>query len=84
MAEDAFMLYAPSEHNRRTWHDTIRKQKEAKLKGQHVFQIVKAVKDYEFFADMSIHHMVVFGKFTHKHKRTAVNNNKKMMDDTIC
>ncbi|KAG0937607.1 hypothetical protein G6F57_006975 [Rhizopus arrhizus] len=60
MAEDAFMLYAPSEHNRRTWHDTIRKQKEAKLKGQHVFQIVKAVKDYEFFADMSIHHMVVF------------------------
>ncbi|KAG1457981.1 hypothetical protein G6F56_006495 [Rhizopus delemar] len=60
MTEDSYTLYAPSEPNRKTWNETIRKQKEAKLKGHHVFQITKAVKDYEFFADMSIHHMVVF------------------------
>ncbi|KAI9249880.1 CNH domain-containing protein [Sporodiniella umbellata] len=60
MTEDSYTIFAPSEHNRNTWNDTITKQKEAKLKGHHVFQINKAVKDYEFFADMSIHHMVVF------------------------
>ncbi|CAO3679184.1 unnamed protein product [Rhizopus stolonifer] len=60
MTEDSYTLYAPSEPNRKTWNETIRKQKEAKLKGHHVFQITKAVKDYEFFADMSIYHMVVF------------------------
>ncbi|ORE06903.1 hypothetical protein BCV72DRAFT_241688 [Rhizopus microsporus var. microsporus] len=65
ITEDSYTLYAPSEHNRKAWNEAIRKQKEAKSKRKPVFQMVKVVKDFEFFADMNIYHMIAFDNGQH-------------------
>lgn len=54
-------LYAPNEHNRKTWSEIIQNQREIKFKRKPLFSIVDNVKRYEFFAEIRTHHMVIFG-----------------------
>ncbi|RCH89004.1 RHO1 GDP-GTP exchange protein 2, partial [Rhizopus stolonifer] len=58
--EDAITLYAPNEPNRKSWNETIQKQRDTKLKRQPAFEIVDSTKRYEFFADIKAHHMLIF------------------------
>lgn len=56
-------LYAPNEHNRKTWSEVIQNQREIKFKRKPLFDIVDNVKRYEFFAEIRAHHMVIFGMY---------------------
>jgi hypothetical protein len=60
--DDTHTMYAPNEPNRKSWHEAIQKQRYIKFKRQPVFDVVGCVKRYEFFAEIKIHHMIVFGK----------------------
>jgi hypothetical protein len=61
--DDTLTLYAPNEPNRKSWYEMIQKQRDIKFKRQPAFDVVDCVKRYEFFAEIKIHHMVVFGKW---------------------
>ncbi|CAO3648387.1 unnamed protein product [Mucor hiemalis] len=58
--DDTLTVYAPSEQNRRSWDTAIQKQRDIKFKRKPVFDIIDTVKRYEFFAEIAVHHMVVF------------------------
>ncbi|KAL9544966.1 hypothetical protein PS6_008487 [Mucor atramentarius] len=58
--DGTYTLYAPNEHNRKTWNEVIQKQREIKFKRKPVFDVVDSVKRYEFFAEIRAHHMVIF------------------------
>ncbi|CEP07864.1 hypothetical protein [Parasitella parasitica] len=58
--DGTFTLYAPNEHNRKTWDQVIQKQKDIKFKRKPLFDVVASVKRYEFFAEIRAHHMVIF------------------------
>jgi hypothetical protein len=58
--DDTLTLYAPSDQNRKSWISIIQKQREIKFKRKPIFDIVDAVKRFEFFADITVHHMVTF------------------------
>lgn len=60
--DETHTVYAPNEQNRKTWYETILKQRDIKFKRQPVFDVVDCVKRFEFFAEIKTHHMVVFGK----------------------
>ncbi|KAI8367364.1 hypothetical protein EDC96DRAFT_506546 [Choanephora cucurbitarum] len=59
-SEDIFTLYAPNEPNLKSWVQAVQKQRSAKLKRQPAFDVINSVKRYEFFADIKVHHMVIF------------------------
>ena len=52
-----------------SWNQAVQKQRNAKLKRQPAFDVVNSVKRYGFFADIKVHHMVIFGKTEHLRKR---------------
>lgn len=66
--DGTYTLYAPNEHNRKTWNEVIQKQREIKFKRKPVFDVVDSVKRYEFFAEIRAHHMVIFGKCSNRIK----------------
>ncbi|KAI8637471.1 CNH domain-containing protein [Parasitella parasitica] len=53
-------LFAPSEHNRKTWDQIIQRQRDIKFKRKPLFDVVDSVKRYEFFAEIRVHHMIIF------------------------
>ncbi|KAF1796532.1 hypothetical protein V8B55DRAFT_1469504 [Mucor lusitanicus] len=58
--DSTYTLYAPTEHNRKTWNEIIQKQRDIKFKRKPLFDVVDSVKRYEFFAEIRAHHMVIF------------------------
>lgn len=60
--DDTLTLYAPTDQNRKAWNNIIQKQREIKFKRKPIFDIVDAVKRFEFFAEITVHHMVTFNQ----------------------
>ncbi|GAN05538.1 CNH-domain-containing protein [Mucor ambiguus] len=58
--DSTYTLYAPTEHNRKTWNEIIQTQRDIKFKRKPIFDLVDSVKRYEFFAEIRAHHMAIF------------------------
>lgn len=61
-AYDTVTLYAATENNRKSWNTAIQKQREIKFKRKPIFDLVDTVKRFEFFTEITVHQMVIFGK----------------------
>lgn len=61
-ANDNFTLYAVTDQSRKSWNTAIQKQREIKFKRKPVFDVVDTVKRYEFFIEITVHQMVLYGK----------------------
>ena len=57
-----FTLYASSQATRKPWFEKIRAQQEEKNKKSPIFEIIPAVRQYEFADTNRVNHFITFSK----------------------